>query len=56
MIGKGCTCENTFTIPFAEDEIEAIRITYCQNDEIILEKELGDCSFSEGAVSVTLNQ
>ena len=56
MIGKGCTCENTFTIPFMEDEIEAIRITYCQKDKVLFEKELSDCTFSEGAVSVTLNQ
>ena len=56
MIGKGCTCENTFTIPFMEDEIEAIRITYCQKDKVLFEKELGDCTFSEGVVSITLNQ
>ena len=56
MIGKGCTCINTFTLPFGEDRVKAIRITYSQNDKILFEKQLEDCIFSDYEVSVNLMQ
>ena len=57
MIGKGCTCINTFTTPFAEGDIKAIRITYCQNGVIVFEKQLSDCHFSDnGSITVYLTQ
>ena len=56
MIEKGCTCINTFEFPFAESEVEAIRITYWQGGKVLFNKELADCSFSDGEVSVHLNQ
>ena len=56
MIGKGCTCRNTFEFPFAESDVEAICITYCQGGKVLFHKELGDCTFSEGVVTVYLNQ
>ena len=56
MIEKGCTCKNTFTLPFVEDEVKAVRITYSQNDKVLFQKELCDCAFSDGEVSVDLNQ
>ena len=56
MIGKGCTCRNTFSFPFTENEVEAIRITYCQKDKILFEKELSDCIFLDGEVAVDLTQ
>lgn len=45
MIYLGCTQENTFQLPFAESEIAAIYITYCQKGEIVIEKEKQDCVF-----------
>ena len=45
MIYLGCTQENTFQLPFAESEIAAIYITYCQKDETVIEKEMSDCTF-----------
>ena len=56
MIGKGCTCQNSFTIPFKEKNIKAIRITYCQDDKVLFEKQLEDCTFSDGKVIVNLSQ
>ena len=56
MIEKGCTCKNTFTFPFAEDEVKAVRITYWQGGKVLFNKELYDCAFSEGEVTVHLNQ
>ena len=56
MIPKGCTCRNTFEIPYSESEVEAICITYKQGDKTLFDKKLNDCTFSEGAVTVHLNQ
>ncbi len=56
MIAKGCTCRNTFEFPYSEDEVEAVCITYCQGDKVLFNKKLNDCAFSEGAVTVHLNQ
>lgn len=56
MIGKGCTCVNTFSLPFSGDRVKAIRITYSQNDNILFEKQLEDCTFSDTEVSVNLMQ
>lgn len=56
MIGKGCTCENTFSIPFVESDIAAIRITYGQKNKVLFEKELEDCMFEDGEVTVRLEQ
>ena len=56
MIAKGCTCRNTFTIPYGETEVEVLYITYCQKKEIVLEKTLEDCVFDEGVVRVELSQ
>ena len=56
MIGKGCTCINTFSIPYAEDDIKMIVITYWQNGEIVFEKKLNDCSFSNNTITVYLSQ
>ena len=56
MILTGCTCKNTFTIPFSEDDIEAMVITYCQDKVPIVEKLLCDCSFEDGYACVDLSQ
>lgn len=56
MIAKGCTCKNTFTIPFKQEEIETLFITYCQRKEIVLEKTLEDCVFDTDSIRVGLTQ
>ena len=56
MIAKGCTCKNTFSIPFAESDIKSIFITYTEKGKTIVEKTLDDCVFSENSVSVILTQ
>ena len=56
MIGKGCTCTNTFEFPFVEGDVKAVRITYWQDGKVLFQKELDDCTFSEGQVTVHLNQ
>ena len=56
MIAKGCTCKNVFTFPFVESDVDVIFITYQQDNKTVFEKELKDCSFSEGKISVILTQ
>lgn len=38
MISKGCTAKNTFTVPFEQDDVEVLYITYQQRDKTVLEK------------------
>lgn len=56
MIARGCTCKNVFSIPFDGGNIEKLFITYQQGGKMVLEKELADCEFSDGTVSVELSQ
>lgn len=56
MIPKGCTCKNTFPFPYAKEEVATIYITYQQDGETIIEKDIDNCEFAEGKVSVKLTQ
>lgn len=56
MIPKGCTCKNSFPIPHVRDEVVTLFITYQQNKETIVEKNIADCTFENGMVSVYLSQ
>lgn len=56
MIGRGCTCRNIFTIPYAQDEIEVMFITYQQRNKTVLEMTKDRCTFENGTVSVMLLQ
>ena len=56
MIPKGCTGKNHFRFPDSKDDVETIYITYVQNGNVVIEKNIDDCSFSEGKVSVNLSQ
>ena len=40
MITRGTTPYHSFILPTLKDEISAIYITYCQNDEVLFEKTL----------------
>lgn len=56
MIPKGCTCKNFFPIPHAEDEVATLFVTYQQKKETVVEKDITDCTFEDGMVSVNLSQ
>lgn len=56
MIAKGCTCKNTFSFPYAENDVKVIFITYQQKGRTVIEKSLSDCTFSDDKVSVILTQ
>jgi hypothetical protein len=56
LIAKGCTCDNSFSIPYEKEEVAAIVITYRQKGVTKVEKTLADCTFSEGQVHVSLTQ
>ena len=56
IIPKGCTAKNSFTLPFKEEEIEVLYITYQQSGKTVIEKTLADCSFADNKVLVKLSQ
>lgn len=56
MISKGCTATNSFTVPFKQDEVDVLYITYQQREKTVLEKTIKDCTFAEGVVTVNLSQ
>ena len=56
MICKGCTCRNIFSLPFNENDIDVLFITYQQNGKTVFEKTKDDCEFTDGHVSVLLTQ
>ena len=56
MIAKGCTCDHSFTIPYARGDIAAMIITYQQRGITKVEKTLDDCTFASGKVQVQLSQ
>ena len=56
MISKGCTAKNTFTVPFEQDDVEVLYITYQQKDKTVLEKTLEDCTFGDGEIYINISQ
>lgn len=42
MIVRGTTPYHSFVLPITSDKIEVLYITYLQNNEVILDKKLGD--------------
>lgn len=56
LIAKGCTCDHSFTIPYAQGDIVAIVITYQQKGITKVEKTIDDCTFEDGKVQVHLSQ
>lgn len=56
MIPKGCTCENSFSVPFSEEEVDNLCVTYKQNKVIKFEKKLEDCIIKNGKLYIALTQ
>lgn len=50
------TPTHTFKLPFDTSELEKIKITYAQNDEVILEKYKDDCKCEGMKMRLTLSQ
>ena len=42
MIVRGTTPYHSFVLPITSDEIETLYITYMQNNEVVLDKQLGE--------------
>lgn len=42
MIIRGTTPYHSFDLPLTSDQIDTLYITYTQNDEVILDKQLGE--------------
>lgn len=54
---RGTTATHTFNVPSDVcSKIKAIKIVYSQNDKVILEKRLSDCTIEDGKVTLRLTQ
>lgn len=53
---RGTTPTHTFTLPFETSIINSLRITYEQENKVILTKETDDCDIHDNIVSVQLTQ
>ena len=53
---RGTTPTLTFTLPVDSSIIERLFITFSQKRGIMLEKNIDDCEFIDGALQVTLSQ
>jgi len=54
---RGTTPINAFTLPFeADGNVKDLRITYKQDDNVILEKSLADCTFDGADIILNLSQ
>ena len=53
----GTTPKHIFTLPFsAEEEVEAVEITYSQNGKVKLRKTKDDCTITGNDIIVELSQ
>lgn len=50
------TPTHVFKLPFDTSELEKIKITYAQNDEVILEKYKDNCTCEGNKIRLTLSQ
>lgn len=53
-ISTGTTTSNTFIVPFDENKIDVLYITYKLGDEVVLEKTKDDCIFDKDSDNVTV--
>lgn len=52
----GTTPTHIFKIPFDTSQLKEIRISYAQDDEVIVEKNTSDCILEGDKITVTLSQ
>lgn len=53
---RGTTSLHEFITELPTDGIDVLYVTYCQNDEVIVEKTISDATLEESKISVTLSQ
>ena len=53
---RGTTPTHTFTLPFDTGGIQALKVTYARDGEIVLTKEKANCVLEGDTVSVRLTQ
>lgn len=53
---RGSTPTHTFNIKLDTSRIKALKITYSQNDKVVLAKYKKDCTIAEGKIILTLSQ
>lgn len=53
---RGTTPTNTFNVDIDLTSATELYISYEQNDAVVVEKELSDCTVTSTSVSVTLTQ
>lgn len=53
---RGTTPTHTFALPFEVSIISALRITYKQENNVILTKEKDDCTLTDNVINVKLRQ
>lgn len=56
MFVQGTTPTHTFRLSINTDSIAQVRISYAQEDKIVVEKTESDCKMGEKSISVTLTQ
>lgn len=52
----GTTPTHIFRIPLLAENVADLRITYSQGGKVAMQKELADCTLTDGAVAVRLTQ
>ena len=52
----GSTPTHTFKIPISTDIVKEVEITYCQANNIVLQKYNSDCTLEGNTVKTTLSQ
>lgn len=53
---RGTTPTYTFEVPVDMASIKSVRITYAQGRNIVLTKQIEDCTMQDGTITVTLTQ
>ena len=53
---RGTTPTHTFNIPFDTSMVKEVKVTYAQDDTVVLEKRTSDCELDGQRIIVTLTQ
>jgi hypothetical protein len=53
---KGTTPTHSFAIPIETETIQAVEVTYCQNKQIVIQKNINDCVMEGKTIQTTLTQ
>ena len=56
IIIRGTTPKHDFEIPYQENNVKDIRVSYVQNNKVVLTKNKTHCVFFEKGISIQLTQ